>query len=137
MSAGEGEAIDGGIGVAHPVDGVVERGFAALIDGLAEQQDGAAIAGGLLAELVDGEGDGVEDGGATVAFEEIGNLAGRFIGDWSERLDQMRRAVESDDGDVVFDVADDGVHDGVEGAVVVEMARAGAAGFDDDGESKW
>src|SRR5579863_2694342 len=48
----------------------------------------------------------------------------------------MRRAVETNDGDVVFDVADDGVHDRVEGAIVIEMARAGAAGFDDDGESE-
>lgn len=48
----------------------------------------------------------------------------------------MRRAVEADDRDAVFDVTDDGIHDGVESAVVVEMARAGTADFDDDSESE-
>ncbi len=48
----------------------------------------------------------------------------------------MRRAVKADYGDVVFDVADDGVENRVESALVVEMARAGAAGFDYDGEGE-
>src|SRR5579871_5110915 len=122
--AGESEAVDGGVGVAQQVDGVVESGFAALIDGFTEEKNGAAIAWRLRAKLIDREGDGVEDRCATVAFGEIRDFVGRRIGDWRERLDQMWCAVKTDDGDLVFDVADDGVHDGVEGAVVIEMARA-------------
>jgi len=118
------------------VDGVVESGFAALVDGFAEEENGAAIGWRLGAELIDGEADGVEDGGSAVAFFEIGELDGGFVGVGSERLDDMRSAVEGDDGDGVFDVADEGVHDGAESAVIVEMTRAVAAGFDDDGESQ-
>lgn len=136
ICAGEGKAVDGGVGVAHQVDGIVERGFAALIDGFAEKQNGAAIAGRLLAELIDGERDGVENGGAAVPFFEIGDSAGGLVGDRREGLDQVWSAVEADDGDAVFDVADDGVHDGVESEVVIEVARACAAGFDNDGESE-
>ncbi len=134
LCAGKGEAVEGGVGVAHQVDGVVERGFAALVDGFAEEKDGAAIGGRLRAELIDGEGDSVENGGAAVAFFEIGEFAGGFVGVRGEGLDDVRSAVEGDDGDAVFDVADDGVEDGAESAVIGEMARAGAAGFDDDGE---
>ena len=128
------KAVDGGVGVAHQVDGFVERGFAALVDGFAEEKDCAAVTGRLLAELIDGKGYSVENGGAAVAFFEIGELACGCVGVCGEGLDDVRSAVEGDDGDVVFDVADDGVEDGVESAIVVEMARAGAAGFDDDGE---
>ena len=48
----------------------------------------------------------------------------------------MRSAVECDDRDAVFDVADERVHDRAERAVIVEVTHAGAAGFDDDGEGE-
>ena len=133
--AGEGEAVDGGVGVAHQVDGFVESGFAALVDGFAEEKDCTAVAGRLFTKLIDGKCDGVENGGAAVAFCEIGEFACGLVGVCGERLDDVRGAVEGDDGDVVLDVADDGVENGVESTIVVEMARAGAAGFDDDGKS--
>ena len=130
------KTVNGGVGVAHQVDGFVESGFAALVDRFAEKKDRAAIAGGLFAELIDGEGDGVENGGAAVAFFEIARVAGGLVGVRRERQDDVRLAVEADDGDAVFDVADERVQDGVESAIVVEMTRAGAASFDDDGESE-
>jgi hypothetical protein len=134
VGAGKTERVDGRVGVAHEVDGIVERCFAALVDGFAEQEDCAAIVRRLGAELIDGESNGVENGGAGVTFFEIRELARGLVGDCGEGLDDVRFAVESDDGDAVLDVADEGIHDGVEGAVIVEMTRARAAGFDDDGE---
>ena len=136
VGAVKGEAVEGSVGVAEEVDGVVESGFAALVDGFAEKENGAAIAGRLFAELIDGKGYSVEDRGAAVAFGEIGEVACGCIGVCGEGQDDVRSAVEGDDGDVVFDVADDGVKDGIEGAIVVQMAGAGPAGFDDDGESE-
>ncbi len=53
-----------------------------------------------------------------------------------EVLHQDGRAIEADDGDVVGHVADDGLDHGREGAVLVQLARAGASALDVDDEGE-
>ena len=91
---------------------------------------------GLLAEHVDGEDDGVEDGGLLVAvIEGVEGVGDEFeIG--REAVQQGGRAVEADYGDLVLDVADQVVEQGAEVAVLFEVRGAGTAGFDDDDESQ-
>lgn len=88
------------------------------------------------AEQGDGEDDGVEDGGAVVAAAEIGELLRDIVSGRGEALDEARCAVKGDESDAVRDVADDGVEDGPELLVVLEVSGAGASGFDDDGEGE-
>ena len=132
FGAVEADAVDGGIGIADGVERVDEGGVAALVDGFGEQEDGAAVGGGLLAEHVDGEGDGVEDGGLLVAGIEVVERAGDEFEVGGEAMQQDGRAVKADDGDFVIDVADEVGEHRAEVAVLIEMAGAGASGFNDD-----
>lgn len=48
MSAGEGEGIHGGIGIANEAQYFFHSRIAVLIDTLAEEKDGVAVVCGLL-----------------------------------------------------------------------------------------
>jgi hypothetical protein len=73
FSGGEADAVDDGVGVADGADGLFELEMAASIEGLADEKDGAAVLGWLVAEEVDRKAEGVEDGGAVVAEAEVVN----------------------------------------------------------------
>jgi len=47
--------------VADGAEGCFELEMAASVEGLADEEDGAAVLGWLVAEEVDGEAEGVED----------------------------------------------------------------------------
>ena len=64
---GEGEAVEGGVGLGEAADDGLGGGVAALVVGLAEEEDDAAGFGGLLCQEVDGARGGVEEGGSVVA----------------------------------------------------------------------
>ena len=67
FGAGEGERVDGGVGVAELVEGFGEVDVAALVERFAEQKNGAAVGGRLLAKQIHGERHGVEHGGTVIA----------------------------------------------------------------------
>jgi hypothetical protein len=71
LAGGEADAVDGGVGVADGAESLVEGEMAAAVEGLADEENGAAIFGGLVAEEVDGEAEAVEDRGAVVAEAEV------------------------------------------------------------------
>ena len=138
VCAGEREAVERGVGVAQQMDGVVERGFAALIDGFAQKKYGAAIgsaAGGGAVRRRTHTASRME--APPLPSLRLAQLAetssvSQVNGTWMTWI-----AVEGDERDAVFDVADQRVQDRAEFAIVVEVTRAGAAGFDDDGECEW
>lgn len=132
FGAVEADAVDGGVGVADGVERVDECGVTVLVDGFGEQEDGAAVGGGLLAEHVDGVGNGVEDGGLLVAGIEVVERARDEFEVGCEAMQQDGRAVKADDGDLVIDVADEVGEHRAKVLVLLEMAGAGASGFDDD-----
>jgi hypothetical protein len=162
FSGGVADAVDDGVGVADGAEGIFELEVAASVEGLADEEDGAAILGWLIAEEVDGEADGVEDGGAVVAEAEIvdgqrggavfemmlagaarseaGNGVRGGVEVGGEVLEECGLTVEGDDRDLVGDVAyDGGEHGGKwwsDGAEFVEFAGSGTADFngDDKGE---
>ncbi len=136
--------------------------MAPSVEGFADKEDGAAVLAWLVPEEVDGEAEGVEDGGAVVAEAEVvdgerggavvevmlAGAAGGEAGDGvcgrvevgGEVLEKCGLTVEGDDGDFVRDVADDrGEHwsqRGSDGVEFVEFAGAGPADFDDDDEGE-
>ena len=67
FSGGVADAVDDGVGVADGAEGFFEFEVAAAVEGFADEEDGAAVLGWLGAEEIDGEAEGVEDGGAVVA----------------------------------------------------------------------
>lgn len=136
FGAVETDAVNGGIGIADGVQCVHEGGMAALIDGFGEQEDGAAVGCGLLAEHIDSECDGIEDGGLLVAGIEVVERAGDEFEVRGEAMQKDGRAVKADDGDLVIDVADKVGEHRTEVAVLIEMAGTGASGFDDDDQSQ-
>ena len=134
LCAGEAERVDGGVGVAELVEGFGEVDVAALVEGFAEQEDGAAVRRRLLAEQVRGERHGVEDGGAVVAGLDAVELGDDLVEVGGEAVEEFGFAVEVDERDAVRDVADDGVEQRAEVAVVGEVVDAVAADLDDDDE---
>src|SRR5581483_1809630 len=132
LCAGKAERINRGVGVAELVERFGEVDVAALVEGFAEQEDGAAILRRLLAQEVGGEGHGIEDGGAVVAGLDAVELGGDLAQVGGEAVEQFGLTVEVDDGDMVRDVTDDSVEERAEIAVVGQMADAVAADLDDN-----
>lgn len=132
--AGESKAVHDGVGVADEAQGLIERGRAALIDGFAEQEDGAAVVrrGGL--QLGDCECESIEDRCFLIARLQVVELGGSLVSVGCKGQEQMRLAVEADDGNGVIDVADEGLENDGEILIVGEMARSCASGFNDNGE---
>jgi len=135
LGAVEADAVYGGIGIADGVESIDQGGMAALVDGFGEQEDGAAVGGGLLAEHVHGERDGVEDGGLLVAGIEVVERARDEFEIGREAMQQDGRTVKADDGDLVIDVADEVGEYRPEVAVLIEMVSSGASGLNDDDHS--
>ncbi len=71
LAGGEADAVDGGVGVADGAEGFFEGEVAAAVEGFADEEDGAAVFGGLVAEKVDGEAESVEDGSAVVPEADV------------------------------------------------------------------
>ncbi len=107
-----------------------------MVDGLAEQEDGAAILYGLLTKQVDGEAERVQDGGAAVALVEVAQRLGGCADVVGERLFERRDGVEGHHGDLVRDVADQSLQRGGEAFVLVELVdrRCPYLGDDDERE---
>ena len=129
--AGEGERVDGRVGVAELVEGFGEIDMAALVEGFADQEDGAAVGRRLLAEQVCGEGHGVEHGRAVVAGFDAVELGGDLAEVGGEAVKEFGFAVKVDDCNAMRDVADDGVEQRTEAAVLVEIMNAVSADLDD------
>ena len=136
--------------------------MAAAVEGFADQENGAAVFGGLVAQELDGEAQAVEDGGAVVAeadvvdgegpgaivevmltcasWSEGADGVGRRVGVRGEVLEERGLAVEGDYGDFVSDIADDRFKHRSEsrsdGGELIELTCACAADFDDDDESE-
>jgi hypothetical protein len=162
FSGGETDAVDDGVGVADGAESVFEWEVAAAVESLADEKDGSAVVRRLVAEEVDGEAKGVEDGGSVVAEADVVDGVGQgAIVDvvltraagcegfdsvrsrfevWSEALEERGLAVEGDDGDFVRNVADNGFEHGRErrsnGGKFVELSGASATDFDDDDQSE-
>jgi hypothetical protein len=162
FSGGETDAVDDGVGVADGAESVFERKVAAAVEGFADEKDGAAVVGGLVAEEVDGEAKGVEDGGSVVAEADVVDgkprsavievmlprAAGREGLDGvrccvevrGKALEECGLAVEGDDGNFVLDVADNGFEHGSKrrsnGGKFVELSCASATDFDDNDQSE-
>src|ERR1700722_15721314 len=76
LRRGKAQAVDDCIGVADGAPGLVELDVAAAVDGFADEQDGAAKLGRLVAQQVDGILEAVEDGGSIIAGSEALHGAG-------------------------------------------------------------
>ncbi len=126
-SAGEAKAVDRRVGIVDGAQGILRGALAAVIECLAEEKEHSPVGHGLLAQEIDREAEGVEDGGAVVSAAEAGDGAdcGALVG--GEILGDAGRAVEANHSDAIGHVSDEGVEDFGEAAVVVEMRCAGVA----------
>jgi len=94
----EGKAVDGGVALADGADEVLDLGLAATVVLLADEENGSARFGRLLAKQVERVGDGVEDGRAAVAEFRMRD-GGAPLGDvGSKGRVELRAAAEVDDG---------------------------------------
>ena len=71
---GEGHAVNHGVGLAQARDDLFGAGFASVILRLAQEDKNSACAGRLLTQKVDPVIDGIEDCGAAVAGNRMGQI---------------------------------------------------------------
>ena len=126
------QAVDGGIGAAEVMKRLLQLRLAAMVHGLADEQNGAAVLGRLPAQQIDGKPQAVEDGCAAISGFEIVQGVCHSVHVGGKRLGQAGRAVEVHDRDLMGDGADDCFDGWAEVAVFVELASACAAGFNGD-----
>ena len=130
----------------------------AAVEGLADEEDGAAVARRLRPQQIDGEAEGVEDGGALISEAQVVDgagcdavlhvvLTGAFGGEIEDGLgdgvaaagevaEEGGLAVEGNDGNAVRDGADDGLDHGGESAKLVVLATTGRADLKHDYQSE-
>ncbi len=110
--------------------------MAAVVDRLAQQQDGAAVGGRFLAQQVDGEGERIENRVAGIARVEVVERVRNEVGIRRKAVEQGGRAVETDDGDLVGNVSDHGIEKRTQIAILLEPRRSVPAGLDDNNQSE-
>lgn len=71
FSGREAYAVDDGVGVTDGAEGFFEGEVAAAVEGFADEKDSSAVVGWLVAEEIDSEAEGVEDGGSIVAEGDV------------------------------------------------------------------
>ena len=128
----EGEAVDGGVGVADVAEGVFELDVASVVEGFAEEEDGAAVFGGLVASWSTEKARASRIAAPELPGSRRLNASSITFTSGVKGWRSVGFAVEGYDGDLVGDVADDGFYHGAEVAVGIELAGAGAAGLDGD-----
>lgn len=132
--AGESETIHDGVRIADEAQRFIECGGAALIERFAEQKDGAAVVWRRGSQLGNRECESVQDSCSLIAGPQVVELDGGLVDIGRKGQEEMRRAVEADDGNSVLDVADERLKNDTEILIVGEMVGSGASGFDDNGE---
>lgn len=134
LCAVESECVDGGVGVAELVECFGKVDVAALVEGFAEEQNGAAVVRRLFAEKVCREGQGVEYRSAVVAGLDAIELGRDLAEVRGEAVEELGFAIEVDERDAMWDVAHDGVEERAEVAVGRQVRDAVTSDLDDDYE---
>src|SRR6202034_1784183 len=106
----------------------------AVVARFADEEQHAAMVGGLLLEQINGVADGIENGRTAVATRHLAQIAGDGVGVVTEGLDPGGFGIEGDERDIAAAIAGEEIEERTELADFVELERCVAAAFDADHE---
>src|ERR1700733_268037 len=137
FSWSEGDGIDDGVGAAECGDDLGRLGFAAVVAGLADEQDGVAVVVVTGCEQLGRVADGVQGCGVgTIAGRELAERAAHCVGTAGELSKQQGRGFVGVDGNLARGASGEVFDHGAEAVELGELPSGGAAALHYDDQRK-